>query len=463
MRIYTVGGAVRDELLGLPVQDRDYVVVGASPEAMLARGFKPVGKDFPVFLHPETHEEYALARTERKAGHGYKGFTFHASPEVTLEEDLARRDLTINAIAKAPGGELIDPFGGVADIQKRVLRHVGPACAEDPVRLLRVARFAARFEDFSVAPETLALMRRMVESGEADHLVAERVWQEIARGLMETAPSRLIRTLRDCGALARLLPALDRLFGVPQRADYHPEIDAGEHILLSLDSAARKNFSLPVRFAVLLHDLGKALIPLKILNKPGKLTDEEFGIMKTHPAEGYRLLRESAGIDDIVLDVVLHHHEKIDSSGYPEGRTAGDISLYAKMGAVCDVYDAITSNRPYKAGWDPAESLRKMAEWSSHFDTTIFQAFVKSLGIYPIGSLLRLTSGRIGVVIAQSPKSLLTPRVKVFFSTRGDTRIPPELIDLSAPGCTEKIAAREDPARWNFPDLVDLWSSRPAR
>ena len=261
MRIFTVGGAVRDELLGLPVQDRDYVVVGASPEDMLARGFRPVGKDFPVFLHPQTHEEYALARTERKAGHGYTGFAFHAAPDVRLEDDLARRDLTINAIARADDGTLTDPFGGLKDLKARVLRHVGPAFVEDPVRILRVARFAARFTDFSLAPETLDLMRSMVASGEVDHLVAERVWQELAKGLMEDRPSRMIEVLRECGALSRLLPELDRLFGVPQRADFHPEIDTGVHVLMALDHSARQGYALAVRFAVLLHDLGKGETP----------------------------------------------------------------------------------------------------------------------------------------------------------------------------------------------------------
>jgi len=261
MRIFAVGGAVRDELLGLPVQDRDYVVVGASPEQMLSLGFRPVGRDFPVFLHPKTHEEYALARTERKSGPGYTGFTVHAAPDVSLEDDLARRDLTINAIARADDGSLTDPFNGVADIAARVLRHVGPAFVEDPVRILRVARFAARFTDFTVAPETLDLMRQMVSNGEVDHLVAERVWQELAKGLMERAPSRMIAVLRECGALARLLPDLDRLFGVPQRADFHPEIDTGVHVMMALDHSARQGYVLPVRFAVLLHDLGKGLTP----------------------------------------------------------------------------------------------------------------------------------------------------------------------------------------------------------
>ena len=261
MKTYVVGGAVRDRLLGLPVQDHDHVVVGATPEDMLARGFRPVGKDFPVFLHPETHEEYALARTERKTAPGYKGFVFHAAADVTLEQDLARRDLTINAIAEAEEGTLVDPFGGRADLAARVLRHVGPAFAEDPVRVLRVARFAARFADFHVAEETLALMRQMTQNGEIDHLVPERVWQELARGLMEARPSRMLAVLRECGALAKILPELDRLFGVPQPAEHHPEIDTGAHILRVVDQAAARHYPLPVRFAALLHDLGKGATP----------------------------------------------------------------------------------------------------------------------------------------------------------------------------------------------------------
>jgi tRNA nucleotidyltransferase (CCA-adding enzyme) len=265
MQIYVVGGAVRDELLGRPVADRDYVVVGASPQALLEQGFRPVGKDFPVFLHPATHEEYALARTERKTGHGYHGFAFNAAPDVTLDEDLGRRDLTINAMARAPDGTLIDPYCGRRDLEAAILRHVGPAFAEDPVRILRVARFAARFPDFSVAPETRDLMRRMVADGEVDHLVAERVWQELARGLMESRPSRMFTVLRECGALARLLPEVEALFGVPQRADYHPEIDTGVHTLMVVDESAHRNFVLPVRFAALTHDLGKATTPADIL------------------------------------------------------------------------------------------------------------------------------------------------------------------------------------------------------
>jgi len=303
MQIFTVGGAVRDKLLGLPVQDRDYVVVGASPDEMRQRGFKPVGKDFPVFLHPQTHEEYALARTERKTGHGYHGFSFHAAPEVSLEEDLARRDLTVNAIAQSDDGALIDPFNGVADLEARILRHVGPAFAEDPVRLLRVARFAARFTDFSIAPETTELMRRMVDNGEADHLVAERVWQELAKGLMEAKPSRMIDVLRSCGALARLLPELDRLFGVPQRAEFHPEIDTGVHVMMALDYAAGQGYDLPVRFAVLLHDLGKGLTPASEL--PRHVGHEARSVTMVEKVCAY--LKTPADCRDLALLVARYH------------------------------------------------------------------------------------------------------------------------------------------------------------
>jgi tRNA nucleotidyltransferase (CCA-adding enzyme) len=265
MQVYCVGGAVRDELLGLPVKDRDFVVVGSTVQAMLDASYKPVGKDFPVFLHPKTHEEYALARTERKTAAGYKGFTVHASPEVTLEEDLARRDLTINAIAKAADGKLIDPFNGVADIKSKTLRHVSAAFAEDPVRILRVARFAARFSEFTVAPETLMLMQQMVQNGEVDALVPERVWQELSKGLMEQAPSRMFAVLRACGALQKILPELDRLWGVPQPPQHHPEIDTGVHVMMVIDYAAKQKFNLPVRLAALVHDLGKGTTPADIL------------------------------------------------------------------------------------------------------------------------------------------------------------------------------------------------------
>lgn len=267
MQTYIVGGAVRDELLGFAIKDKDYVVVGSTPEAMLAAGFKPVGKDFPVFLHPQTRDEYALARTERKTAKGYKGFAIHASPEVTLEEDLARRDLTINAIAKADDGRLVDPFHGLADIQSKTLRHISAAFAEDPVRILRVARFSARLTDFNVAPETIVLMRQMVDAGEVDALVAERVWQELAKGLMEAQPSRMFEVLRACGALQKILPELDKLWGVPQPELHHPEIDTGVHVMMVVDYAASQNFSLPVRFAALMHDLGKGTTPAEMLPK----------------------------------------------------------------------------------------------------------------------------------------------------------------------------------------------------
>lgn len=263
-KIYCVGGAVRDALLGLEVNDHDWVVVGSTPEAMVAEGYLPVGKDFPVFLHPQTHEEYALARTERKTARGYQGFAVYAAPDVTLEQDLSRRDFTINAIAQAANGTLIDPYHGQADLQAGVLRHVSNAFSEDPVRILRGARFAARF-GFTIAPETLQLMRDMVGNGEVDALVAERVWQELARGLMEQQPSLFIQTLRECGALRKIMPELDALFGVPQPPLYHPEIDCGIHTLLVLDDAAQHGYPLAVRFAALTHDLGKGNTPKDIL------------------------------------------------------------------------------------------------------------------------------------------------------------------------------------------------------
>ncbi len=303
MQIYVVGGAVRDDLLGRANADRDYVVVGTTPEAMIGQGFRPVGKDFPVFLHPETQEEYALARTERKTGRGYHGFAFHAAPEVTLEEDLARRDLTINAIARDTEGRLIDPFGGQRDIDARVLRHVGPAFAEDPVRILRLARFAARFTDFSVAPETLALMRGMVNAGEVDYLVAERIWQELAKGLMEAQPSRMFEVLRECGALKRLLPEVDALFGIPQRAEYHPEIDAGIHTMMVIDQSASRGFDLAVRFAALTHDLGKATTPPEIL--PRHIAHEERSVRLTGTL--CERLRVPNDCRDLALMMARHH------------------------------------------------------------------------------------------------------------------------------------------------------------
>jgi tRNA nucleotidyltransferase (CCA-adding enzyme) len=280
MKVYLVGGAVRDKMLGLPVKDRDFVVVGATPEAMVAKGFKPVGADFPVFLHPDTKEEYALARTERKSGVGYKGFTVYSDTSVTLEDDLTRRDLTINAMAENEAGHLIDPHHGARDLKDGVLRHVSAAFAEDPVRVLRVARFAARYPDFRVAHETLRLMRGMVASGEVDHLVAERVWAELGRSLSEVAPARFFIVLRQCGALAKLFPELDALFGVPQPPEHHPELDTGVHSMRVLQAAATLTRDPVTRFAALMHDLGKGTTPR-----------EEWPRHIAHEARGLDLVR----------------------------------------------------------------------------------------------------------------------------------------------------------------------------
>ena len=282
MQIYKVGGAVRDRLLGLPVSDIDWVVVGATAEAMQAEGFRPVGDDFPVFLHPQTGEEYALARTERKSGQGYGGFTFYASPDVTLEDDLIRRDLTVNAMAEDDLGQVIDPYGGQQDLDARLLRHVSPAFAEDPLRVLRVARFAARYAPlgFSVAPETLALMRQLAESGELKALTAERSWKEISRALMEPRPDVFIQVLRDCGALAELLPEVDALFGVPQTAAHHPEVDTGVHMQMVLQQCAHAAQPLTVRWACLLHDLGKGTTP-----------EAEWPRHIAHEVRGLKLIR----------------------------------------------------------------------------------------------------------------------------------------------------------------------------
>ena len=308
---------MRDALLGLPVHDRDWLVVGGTPEAMVAQGFTPVGRDFPVFLHPQTHEEYALARTERKSGHGYQGFTVYTSPDVTLEEDLARRDLTINAIA-APadwtGDEAVfDPYHGVADLHAKVLRHVTEAFAEDPVRILRVARFAARFTDFSVAPETMALMQAMVQAGEVAHLVPERVWQEISRGLMEAQPERMFAVLRACGALAVLLPELDRLWGVPQRADYHPEVDTGLHTMLVLGQAVQQQAPLAVRWACLVHDLGKGTTPADVL--PRHIGHEQRGAkLVRQVGERWRVPKECSELAELVAAEHGNIHRSLDLS-----------------------------------------------------------------------------------------------------------------------------------------------------
>lgn len=313
MQIYKVGGAVRDRLLGRPVSEVDWVVVGASAEQMLELGYRPVGADFPVFLHPQTGEEYALARTERKSGRGYGGFTFHASPDVTLEQDLIRRDLTVNAMAEDDQGNLIDPYGGQQDLEARVLRHVSPAFAEDPLRVLRVARFAARYAPlgFSVAPETLMLMRQLAESGELAHLTAERSWKEISRALMEPRPEVFVQVLRDCGALAALLPEVDDLFGVPQPQAHHPEIDTGVHVLSVLHQCAEHDQPLNVRWACLLHDVGKGLTP-----------EAEWPRHIAHEHKGLRLIeainarckapRECAELAMLVGEFHTHGHRALE-------------------------------------------------------------------------------------------------------------------------------------------------------
>jgi len=322
MQIYLVGGAIRDALLGRPGSDHDWVVVGATPEQMVARGYLPVGRDFPVFLHPETREEYALARTERKSAPGYRGFVIHAAPDVTLEQDLARRDLTINAIAlpadkigasdrlDVDPAELIDPFDGQRDLREKRLRHVTAAFREDPVRILRVARFAARFDDFQVAPDTMALMREIVEAGEVDALVPERVWQELSRGLMEAKPSRMFELLRECGALAVLLPEVERLWGVPQPEAHHPEVDTGVHLMMVLDMAAHLHAPLSVRFACLVHDLGKGTTPADALPR-------HLG----HEQRSARLLRAVCDRWRVpveireLADVVAREHGNVHRSG----------------------------------------------------------------------------------------------------------------------------------------------------
>ena len=332
MQIYMVGGAVRDALLGLPVKDRDWVAVGATPQQLLDAGYLAVGKDFPVFLHPVTKDEVALARQERKTAPGYRGFAFHAAPDVTLEQDLSRRDLTINSIAvkaiNTPARyelgaqiepkiqfpldqmQLIDPHGGVRDLKAKVLRHVSDAFAEDPVRILRLARFAARFSDFTVAVETMALMQHMVQNGEVDALVSERVWQEIATGLMETKPSRMFEVLRECGALKRLLPELDRLWGVPQRAEYHPEIDTGVHAMMVLDMSARLDCSLTIRYACLCHDFGKGTTPADVLPRHVGHEDRSVRLLREVSAR----LRVPTECKELA-EVVAREHGNIHRSG----------------------------------------------------------------------------------------------------------------------------------------------------
>ena len=330
MKIYQVGGAIRDKLLGLPVTDRDWVVVGSTPAEMESLGYKPVGKDFPVFLHPQTHEEYALARTERKSGTGYKGFIFNATPEVTLEQDLARRDITINAIAEDASGKIIDPFNGRQDLQAGILRHVSPAFEEDPLRILRIARFAARFK-FTIAEDTMQMMIRLCGSGELETLVAERVWAEMEKALATAHPSRFFEVLRNCGAMKQILPEIENLYGVPQPEKYHPEIDTGVHTMMVLEQAVRLSDDPVVRFAALVHDLGKATTPKDSL--PAHHGHEERGAKLVEKLCGRLRIPNRYGELGVIVarfhfichrimelrdDTVVHKLEAIDAFRRPE-------------------------------------------------------------------------------------------------------------------------------------------------
>jgi tRNA nucleotidyltransferase (CCA-adding enzyme) len=378
MQVYLVGGAVRDALLGQAVKERDWVVVGATREDLLRLKYREVGRDFPVFLHPETHQEYALARLERKVAPGYRGFTVEFGPEVTLEEDLARRDLTVNAIAQAADGALIDPYGGRRDLDARLLRHVSPAFVEDPVRVLRVARFAARFAPlgFRVAPETLDLMRAMVARGEVDALVAERVWQETEKALRETQASEFFRVLRECGALQRIYPELDALFGVPQPAEWHPEIDTGVHTLMVLDQAALLSSELKVRFAALVHDLGKGTTPRE--QWPGHRGHEERSVSLIEAlAERLRLPGDYRELSVIVAryhgnvhraaelkpGTVLEFLERADAFRRPERFAQVLLACEADSRGRAGLEDVPYPQRPYlQAARDAAAAMKPSAE-----------------------------------------------------------------------------------------------------
>jgi tRNA nucleotidyltransferase (CCA-adding enzyme) len=410
MKTYLVGGSVRDEILGLPVTDHDHVVVGSTPEEMVRLGYRAVGKDFPVFLHPGTHEQYALARTERKVSRGYKGFEVYASPEVSLQEDLARRDLTINSIAKDEDGNIIDPFGGIADLEAGLLRHISPAFTEDPVRVLRTARFAARF-GFRIAPETLTLMSEMVHNGEVDALVPERVWQEFARGLMEHKPSRMFHALRECGALTRLMPEVDALFGVPQPPQYHPEIDTGVHVMMVIDHAAGKNYSLPVRFAALTHDLGKSTTP-----------PEEWPRHIGHEARSVKLvndlcerIRSPNEARDLALLVARHHgdvHRSLELRPSTIAAMLQSVDAYRKperfeeflQACACDFHGRPGyAEKPYPQ----AERLRRALSAARSVDAGAIAAelarTVQDLTRLPAAINTRVSEARIAEIRAQLP------------------------------------------------------------
>jgi tRNA nucleotidyltransferase (CCA-adding enzyme) len=381
MQIYLVGGAIRDNLLGRPVVDRDYVVVGATPEALVALGYRPVGKDFPVFLHPRSGEEYALARTERKTGRGYHGFVFQADATVTLEQDLARRDLTINAIAQDEHGALTDPFHGVRDIQERLLRHVSEAFVEDPVRVLRVARFAARFAPlgFTVADETMALMQQMVRDGEVDHLVPERVWAETRKALAEPQPSAFLQVLHACGALAVLFPEVDALYGVPQRAEFHPEIDTGVHLEMVLDAAARiAPGNDIVGFCALTHDLGKALTPVAEL--PRHVGHEHRGVAPLRAlAERLKVPTEHAALAELVCREHLNAHRAFELKPATVLKLLNALDALRRPVRLDFFLAACEADKRGRLGheddaYPPADYLRSARAAAASVDATIFVA-----------------------------------------------------------------------------------------
>ncbi len=402
MEIYLVGGAVRDRLLGLEIKDRDYVVVGATPDEMVARGFKPVGADFPVFLHPDTKAEYALARTERKSGHGYKGFTVYAAADVTLEDDLRRRDLTINAMAETEDGRLIDPFGGAEDLRNRVLRHVSPAFAEDPLRVLRVARFAARYADrgFGVAEGTLRLMRQMSESGELDHLVAERVWQELERALGEATPQRFFEVLRDCAALPRLFPEIDALFGVPQPPKHHPEIDTGVHTMMVLAQAARLSGQARVRFAALMHDVGKGTTPPA--EWPRHLGHERRGVaMVSEFCRRWRVPNEHRDLALLVARYHLYCHRTLELRAQTLLKVFEACDLFRRPERLAPFLLACEADHRGRPGFEDqpypqAERFRRAFEAARAVDTTGIAAGEKDKGGAVVGEKIR--SARIGAI-----------------------------------------------------------------
>ena len=353
MKTYLVGGAVRDKLLGLTERDRDWVVTGATPEEMTEKGFKPVGRDFPVFLHPETKEEYALARTEKKSGRGYHGFIFHASPDVTLEEDLARRDLTINAMAENGDGRIIDPYGGQNDLNNGILRHVSAAFIEDPVRLLRIARYAARYAEqgFNIADETMQLLKHIVDSGEISELVPERVWNEIKSALDEDTPSQFFMTLRKCGALAVLLPEIDRLFGIPQTPVHHPEIDTGVHTMMVIDACTRLNGNNVVRFSALVHDLGKGTTPIAKL--PRHIAHEARGLgLIEELCQRLRIPTEHRQMAKLVCEYHTHCHRASELRTSTILKVLEALDVFRRPGRLDDFLKACEADAKGRTGFE---------------------------------------------------------------------------------------------------------------